>query len=157
MSDDGAVSSRPVLVDTDVFSRVFVVEPRDDAAAAWAAALEGRTVVIAVQTAVELRVWPLLKNWGDKRTQRLLRLIESVPTIQVSQEVQDRYVALTAWTKNTGHGLQDKANTGDRWIAATALAHDLELAARDGIYAGIEGLRLFTTRVSRSSIISEPE
>lgn len=64
MSDDDAAASRPVLVDTDVFSRVYVTEPRDDDAIAWAQALEGRTVVIAVQTAVELRVWPLLKNWA---------------------------------------------------------------------------------------------
>jgi predicted nucleic acid-binding protein len=142
LSDDEAPASRPVLVDTDVFSRVYVTEPRDDDATAWAQALEGRTVVIAVQTAVELRVWPLLKKWGNKRTQRLTTLISSVPTIQISQDVQDRYVELTTWAKNNGHGLQAKANLGDRWIAATALAHDLELAARDGIYDGVAGLRL---------------
>ena len=84
MSDEDVAASRPVLVDTDVFSRVYVTEPRYDDATAWAQVLEGRTVVIAVQTAVELRVWPLLKNWGDKRTQRLTTLIGSVPTIQIS-------------------------------------------------------------------------
>ena len=144
MSDDDAAASRPVLVDTDVFSRVYVTEPRDNSATAWAAALEGRTIVISVQTAVELRVWPILKNWGDKRTQRLANLISSVPTIQISQDVQDRYVELTAWAKNNGHGLQAKGNEGDRWIAATALAHNLELAARDGIYEGVVGLRLLS-------------
>ena len=97
MSDDDAAASRPVLVDTDVFSRVYVTEPRDDDATTWAGALEGRTIVISVQTSVELRVWPILKNWGDKRTQRLTNLISSVPTIQISQDVQDRYVELTAW------------------------------------------------------------
>jgi len=144
LSDDGAAGSRPVLVDTDVFSRVYVTEPRDSNATAWTATLEGRTIVISVQTAVELRVWPILKNWGDKRTRRLANLISSVPTIQISQDVQDRYVELTAWAKNNGHGLQAKANQGDRWIAATALAHNLELAARDGIYEGVVGLRLLS-------------
>jgi len=142
LTDDEAGSKGPVLVDTDVFSKVWVIHPRDPFGTAWASALEGRTAVIAVQTAVELRVWPILRSWGDTRTQRLTELVESFPTIQISRDVQDRYVELTAWAKANAHGIQDKAHVGDRWIAATALAHDLELAARDGLYAGISGLRL---------------
>jgi predicted nucleic acid-binding protein len=144
LSDEAPGPDRPVLVDTDVFSRVFVIEPRDDVADQWAARLEGRTVVIAVQTSVELRAWPLLHHWGDKRTQRLLQRIASVPALQVSQSVQDRYVDLTAWAKHSGHAVYDKTHTADRWIAATALAHDLELASRDGLFVGIASLRLLT-------------
>lgn len=140
MSDVAGPGAGPVLVDTDVFSRVFAQSPRDDIGRAWVAALAGRTVVIAVQTEVELRVWPLLRNWGEQRTAQLLERIASVPTIQVNEIVQSEYVDLTVWAKNTGHGIGAKDHTADRWIAATALAHGLELAAIDGIYEGIEGL-----------------
>jgi predicted nucleic acid-binding protein len=65
----------------------------------------------------------------------------------VSQPVQDRYVDLTAWAKHSGHAVYDKTHTADRWIAATALSHDLELASRDGLFVGIAGLRLLTLEV----------
>ena len=130
----------PVLVDTDVFSKVFVQSPRDDIGRAWVAALAGRTVVIAVQTEVELRVWPLLRKWGEKRTADLIERIASVPAIQINELVQAAYVDLTVWAKESGHGIGAKDHTADRWIAATALAHRLELAAIDGIYDEIERL-----------------
>jgi predicted nucleic acid-binding protein len=115
-----------VLVDTDVFSYVYVKHPIQEVGSAWARALTGRTVVIAVQTEVELRAWPLLYGWGQPRTQALITRIEAVPRIQVSDIVQQAYVA-------------QKVHTADRWVAATALAHGFDLAAIDGIYDGIAG------------------
>jgi predicted nucleic acid-binding protein len=127
LSDVAAPGAGPVLLDTDLFSKVFVQSPRDDIGRAWVAALAGRTVVIAVQTEVELRVWPLLRNWGEQRTAQLLQRVTSVPTIQINESVQAAYVGLTVWAKETGHGIGAKDHTADRWIAATALAHGLEL------------------------------
>ena len=57
-------NASPVILDTDVFSRVFVQSQRDAVGTAWATALTGRTVVIGVQTAVELRAWPRLHELG---------------------------------------------------------------------------------------------
>ena len=48
----------------------------------------------------------------------------------------------TAWAKQNGHAIHQKIHTADRWVAATALAYGLELAATDGIYDGIAGLSL---------------
>lgn len=128
-----------VLVDTDVFSYVYVKHPIQEVGSAWARALTGRTVVIAVQTEVELRAWPLLYGWGQPRTQALITRIEAVPRIQVSDIVQQAYVALTDWGKGNGHAIAQKVHTADRWVAATALAHGFDLAAIDGIYDGIAG------------------
>lgn len=127
-------------MDTDVFSKVFVQSPRDPVGHAWVSALAGRTVVIAVQTAVELRIWPRQRGWGQLRATALLARIASVPTIPINDEVQSSFVDLTVWARNSGHGIQAKEHTGDRWVAATALVYGLELAAIDGIYEGIEGL-----------------
>jgi predicted nucleic acid-binding protein len=145
LSDVAGPGAGPVLLDTDVFSKVYVPASRDDVGRAWVAALAGRTVVISVQTAVDLRVWPRLRNWGEQRTAALLERILSVPTIQVNELVQAAFVDLTVWAKGAGHGIGAKDHTADRWIAATALAYGLELAAIDGIYEGIEGLSLLQT------------
>ena len=129
-----------VLVDTDVFSHVYIKHPIQAVGADWAQVLTGRTVVIAVQTEVELRAWPQLSGWGQARTQALIRRVEAVPRIQVSDVVQQAYVSLTAWAKSNGHAISQNEHTADRWVAATALAHGFDLAAIDGIYVGIDGL-----------------
>lgn len=67
--------------------------------------------------------------------------LESLRTIQVTSAVQAKFIELTVWAKLNGHGIQDKAHTGDRWVAATALAYDLEVAAGDGIYSAVKDLR----------------
>lgn len=97
-------------------------------------------MTIAVQTEVELRTWPLLRGWGEKRTAELAARIAAVGTIQVSPDVQARYIDLTVWARQHGHAIHDKIHTADRWVAATALAHGLELASGDGIYDGIDEL-----------------
>ena len=135
-------SAVPVLLDTDVFSHIYVSSPRSQQGVTWVGLLTGRTVAIAVQTEVELRVWPSLQSWGERRTAELVARIESVARIQVSELVQQEYVRLTVWAKQQGHAIQDKIHTGDRWVAATALAHGLELAAIDDGYDGIDGLNL---------------
>ena len=68
-----------------------------------------------------------------------------MPTIQVNELVQAAFVDLTVWAKDAGHGISAKDHTADRWIAATALAHGLELAELAGIYEGIEGLSRLRT------------
>ena len=135
----------PVLVDTDVFSWVFVGPRRTPNAQRWADALTGRTLTVVVQTDVELRAWPLWKNWGEKKAQDLDAKLATVGTIQVSLEVQRQFIDLTVWARRHGHAIQDKVHTADRWIAATALAYGLELASGDGIYYGVDGLRRVTT------------
>lgn len=141
MSEARLSAPSPVLVDTDVFSRVFIAVGANPEGQRWAGALAGRTVTIAVQTEVELRAWPLLKGGGPKRTVTLEQQLESLRTIQVTSAVQAKFIELTVWAKLNGHGIQDKAHTGDRWVAATALAYDLEVAAGDGIYSAVKDLR----------------
>lgn len=114
MSNPGLNAPSPVLVDTDVFSRVFIAVGTNPERQRWDSALAGRTITIAVQTEVELRAWPLLKGWGAKRTATLEQQLESIGTIQITSAVQAKFVELTVWAKTNGHGIQDKAHTGDR-------------------------------------------
>lgn len=131
-----------VLVDTDVFSEVYIKHPTAALGTIWTQVLTGRTVVIAVQTEVELRAWPQLFGWNEKRTHALIEQVEAVPRIQVATIVQQAYVDLTAWSKHNGHAIHQKLHTADRWVASTALAHGFDLAAIDGICDDVAGLSL---------------
>jgi predicted nucleic acid-binding protein len=133
-----------VVVDTDVFSKVVlpgrIRSKRDPNRQAWLDALLGYRIVMAVQTRVELLAWPIEKNWGAPRRAELEEFLATSPVLQITEDVQDRYATLTAALKALGHGLGAKHHTGDRWVAATALAHDLPIAAMDGIYDNVPGL-----------------
>ena len=142
MTDADGNAARPVLLDTDVFSKVYVPTAKDAIGVAWAGVLAGRTVAIAVQTEVELRAWPRLNNWSEKRAAALDARITAVPRIPANELVQAAYIDLTVWAKQEGHGIQAGIHVADRWIAATAMAYGLELAAIDAIYDGVANLSL---------------
>lgn len=142
MSDWPEGQPRPVLVDTVVFSRAFVPEHRSEDGEDWFALLSGRTLVLAVQTEVELRAWPKLKHWGAPKTQRLLTSIDALGRIEVGPTVRDAFVNLTVWGNEDGHAIAQPIHVADRWIAASAMAWGLELATADGIFDAIDGLEL---------------
>jgi predicted nucleic acid-binding protein len=136
-----ALPGTVVVVDTDVFSKVFVLasgperrELRDR--------LVGRMPVIATQTYAELRVWPEMANWGKPRRAALAEILASTQVVPVLPEVVDAFVELTVECRATGHALAAKIHTADRWVAATAVALDRPLLSLDGVYAGTPHLAL---------------
>jgi predicted nucleic acid-binding protein len=62
--------------------------------------------------------------------------------VQTEEQLIQRCAQLRAWAHRSGHPLGQKIHEADRWIAATALALDLELVAGDGIFHGVPDLSL---------------
>lgn len=146
------VDERPVLLDTDVFSLVFITETTKDARVdGWRRLLLGRTPVIAIQTRAEALTGALTSQWGSERHRRLLARLDTTPTIPVDSAVADRYASLTADLRKAGMGMHDSRHTGDRWIAATALTHGLQLLAGDGIHRQVPGLELLAENAEGSA------
>ena len=69
-------------------------------------------------------------------------MIGSFRTMPVTDEVVAAYVELQVECVRIGHALGQKQHTGDRWVAATAIALDRPLVSLDGIYANAPGLAL---------------
>lgn len=137
--------ARVVLMDTDAYSRFYVPMKKgkspelDD----LAGRLLGARVVIAFQTRAEMLSGALQASWSDRRMASLRAQLDATPTIGVDPEVIDAFARLTAECRWRGHALQDKAHTGDRWVAACAIAKVVPLLSFDGIFRGAPAIELF--------------
>jgi predicted nucleic acid-binding protein len=74
------------------------------------------------------------------RTRRLARSLADLDVIQTEERLIERCAELRAWAHRSGHALGQKIHEADRWVAATAVALDLELVAGDGIFQDVTGL-----------------
>ena len=137
------VSPDVVLLDTDVWSGLFVdARQRDRRVAGWRDLLLGRDVAIATQTRAEVLAGARSARWGEGRMGALRAQLDATATVPVTRDVVEKYADLTASLRHSGHALHQKNHTGDRWIAATALAIGAALLTGDGIYQGAPGLVL---------------
>lgn len=132
-----------VVLDTDVWSHLFLKHTRRHAYdAEWRRLLVGRTLCIAVQTRAELLAWPEISGWGEQRRALLISQLDTTPTLPVDETVIRQFAHLTAESRRRGDALANKIHTADRWIAATALAHNAGLLALDRIYSRTPDLNL---------------
>lgn len=140
------MTSRAVLIDTDIFSALAINsaagERRSFPISAWRDALGGRSIVISFQTRAEVIFGLYASTWSDRRIAEALAALDATPTVGVDSEVIEAFARLSADCRRAGHGLQQKVHVADRWIAACAIAKGLPLLARDGIYRGTPGITL---------------
>ena len=136
-----------VVVDTDIFSQLYITpefaEKRGLPVAAWRSVLVGARVVISFQTKAEVLAGIHGSSWGQTRTTAAMAELEGFPTIPADGSVIDAFATLSVACRRAGHALHDKIHTADRWVAASAMAKQLPLMARDGIYVGAPRLTLW--------------
>jgi predicted nucleic acid-binding protein len=131
------------VVDTDVFSSLYIRKPTGDVRIpGWREALADRRVLIAFQTRAEVLAGVRSAGWGKQRVAQVLGVLDRTPTIHSDAEVVEAYAILTAECRRSGHALHDRPHTGDRWIAACAIAKQFDLLAGDTIYQGAPNLAI---------------
>jgi predicted nucleic acid-binding protein len=96
--------------------------------------------VIATQTRAEVLVGVLSSNWGPVRQLDVGRQLDDTPTVPVNNDVVERFAEIRA--RAAGLAIGDSSHTGDRWVAATAVAIEAPLLAIDRIYRDCPGLEL---------------
>lgn len=136
------------LLDTDVWSGLFARSRRsvDPRAETWRGLLAGWGVLIATQTRAEVIAGLSIKDVGTARRERILAQLAGTSTVPVTEDVIVAYAALTAACKRAGHALHAKEHTGDRWIAATAIAVGVPLLSGDAILSGAPGLSILADK-----------
>lgn len=131
------------LVDTDVFSLLYLRrKSTDPRVAMWRRLLAGRRVLISFQTRAEILAGALDSNWGERRLTEARAILDTTPTVRPDDDVVDAFARLVAECRQAGHALRDRQHTSDRWVAACAIAKEVELLAGDGIYRNAPRLRL---------------
>ncbi|MEZ5132994.1 MAG: PIN domain nuclease [Mycobacterium sp.] len=134
------------LVDTDVFSLVYVKKSSADTRVpGWKLHLTSRRVLISFQTRAEVLSGARSAGWGNTRMTQLMDILDRMPTIYSDDDVVDAYATLGADCRRIGHALHGREHSGDRWIAACAIAKGLQLVAGDAIYNGAPNLDLFNS------------
>lgn len=134
-----------VLVDTDVYSRVYIRRRRADSVGGhlWDR-LAGMRILISFQTRAEVLTGALQDGWGERRMVELRQRLEQTPTVGIDEAVIEAYATLTAACRTSGHALHQKVHAVDRWIAACAIAKRLPMLSGDAIFAGAPSLRLLS-------------
>lgn len=124
------------VVDTNIVS--FLVNTHT-LAAAYEPHLIGYDLAVAVQTLGELYEGASAASWGPARWQRL----EGILTPFAVFDADPHVAAWWAWVRVVRR--PQPIGVADAWIAATALAYDLDLVTHNPAdFAGIPGLRVIT-------------
>ncbi|HEY0576093.1 MAG TPA: PIN domain-containing protein [Pseudonocardia sp.] len=107
----------------------------------------GEQYAISVVTAAELLHG--VHRAGEARTATreafVEGLLDGLPTLPIDMRVARSYARASATLATKG----TPVDANDLWIAATALAYDLEVLALDGDYDRIPGVRRVTPGVPR--------
>jgi len=132
-----------VVLDTDAWSHLYTTRRREHPEVPlWRHLLTSRLVVIATQTRAEVLTRLMRHVMSPARERSIRAVLTATATAEVDEPVVQAYARLTAGARDHGHGIGGHSHTGDRWIAATAIALDAPLLAVDGIYRNAPGLTL---------------
>jgi len=125
-----------LVVDTDVVSFNF---KRDTRANLYHPHMVGKILVISFMALAELDLWVLERQWGRKRKLRLEQRIRHYVVHPFNRVLCLKWAEATYSARRNGQPIQ----TGDAWMAATALALDIPLVTHNpGDYAGVDGLKV---------------
>lgn len=124
------------LLDTNIVSYIF---NNHSLAAIYQPHLVGYDLCISFQTLGELLEGGTLAGWGPARWARLQALLATMTVLDGTPDVAARWAEIRALRR------AQPIPVADCWIAATALAHGLELVTHNPAdFANIPGLVVIT-------------
>ena len=137
------MATGPVVVDTGVFGADLSPTSKPHAHL-YADVLAGRNILISFITVAELRYGALRAGWGAKRRNELEETIDAAKIVWPGHGLASEYAALRAECVAAGHGLAEKSNEADRWVAATARYVKVPLVSHDGVFVDAPGIELLS-------------
>jgi predicted nucleic acid-binding protein len=124
------------LLDTNIVS--FILKGHT-LAARYQPHLTGHTLAISFMTVAELLEGALTAGWGPRRMAILTATISGLLILHSDASVCQHWAEVRAARQS------QPISVADAWIAATALAHGIELVTHNpSDFAGIPGLTVIT-------------
>lgn len=136
-----AAAQGPVVIDTMVLSALLDTRP-SSVGPTWRSVIGGSPTVLSFCTVTEVRYGALRAGWGELRRARLERDLARFAVIRPDDRLMNICAELRHRCAQSGHPLGQKVHEADRWVAATAVALDVELVSDDAVFNDVKGLRL---------------
>ena len=129
-----------VLLDTSVASLLHPKKKHDALRAKYEPHMRGRTLALCFQTVAELWNWAEANKWGEQSRQGLDAFIRRFLVIPYDYELAKVWARVMEAARSESRRFE----SGDCWIAATAVHREIPLLAqdRDFIDRSILGLRV---------------
>jgi len=134
-------AQEPVVIDTMVLSALLDTRP-SSSGPVWRAVIGASPAVLSFCTVTEIRYGALRAGWGDLRRARLERDLARFVVVRPDDRLMSICAELRHRCAQRGHSLGQKIHEADRWVAATAIALDVELVSEDAVFNDVDGLRL---------------
>ena len=129
-----------VLLDTSVASLLHPKKKNDALRAKYEPHMTGKTLALSFQTVAELWDWAEANGWGDRSRQMLDAFLHKFLVIPYDYELAKAWARVMAQARKQGRRLE----SGDCWIVATAVYHNIPLLAHDShmVASSIQGLNV---------------
>jgi len=127
-----------LLVDTDVVSFLF---KRDTRAELYRPHLQNTLPLVSFMTIAELEQWALIRNWGERRKQRLEAHLTRYTLVPFDRALCQMWAEVRHQAYRNGRVIE----TADAWIAATALLYKVPLVTHNhSHFDWVNGLSLIS-------------
>jgi predicted nucleic acid-binding protein len=122
-----------VLLDTTVATLLHPKKQQWSAFRLYDRYLVGNTLVISFQTAAELLLWGVQNRWGAAALAQLDVFLARFVITPYDDVLGRHWARVMASARSTGRRLE----SGDAWIAATAIRLGLPLITHDADFRGL--------------------
>ena len=131
-----------VLLDTTVVSLLHPRKRGSETLERYAAHMEKQTLALSFQSVAELWHWAEVRGWGEKARSGLDLFVKRFLVIPYDYALAKVWAHAMHSSQKEGHRLE----SGDCWIAATAIHRQIPLLThdRDFLNLSISGLKVIT-------------
>lgn len=131
-----------VLLDTTIASLIHPRKKSSTLRVQYEPHLKGHVLAISFQTVAELYAWAEINAWGEKAKEGLDDVIGRFLVLPYERELAKVWGRVQAEGKKQGRVL----DSGDSWIAASAVFYGLPLVTHDKDFAELtmHGLTVIT-------------
>ena len=122
-----------VLLDTTVASLLHPKKKNNLLRAKYESHMRGQILALSFQSVAELWSWAEENNWGVKQREGLTVFLQRFLVIPYDGDLAKAWAKVETHSKRIGRRLE----SGDAWIAATAVRYKIPLLTHDRDHVGL--------------------